>query len=417
MKKLAYIILLALALSSCGGAPLLEGSLATPTSDNGIVVWVQSTHDATQFQLLVDEYSQETGEQISLVSSLDDTQFASALTGEQTPDVLVLDGIETVSYFARAGYLSEINDMDTGAIFSAPLHQCQIDGKLYCYPWTTNFYTLFWNKDKFEAAGLDPETPPETLEQLTDYADRLTRFGLEGQLEQVGFLPDKPASNLWIYTYLHGGYWYSEDLSQLTVNSQPVYDALLWESQFYTKYDSELMDMYLTNSGDNPFTNSRAAMMIAPVGTAIPNDLNFGVVSIPFPGNATEYSGTFLLGGKTIVIPKDSSVSLRVRKFLEWMISPEISARIACIEGDFPAARLGISDPCLSDRLGSDNILPILDATIGYARVFTPASQELEIVLEQVEEQVLSSGVDPRPLLDQIQSQLEARFREMMNPR
>jgi len=416
MKRFTHIILLALALSSCGGAPPLENSQATPTADNGIMVWVQSTHDVTQLQLLMDEYSQETGEQVSLVSPLDDNQLASALTGEQLPDVLVLDGIEMVSYFARAGYLSEINDVNTGTIFSAPLVLCQIDGKLYCYPWTTNFYALFWNKDQFDAAGLDPDTPPQTLEQLTDYADRLTRFGLEGQLEQAGFLPDKPASNLWIYTYLNGGFWYSKDLKQLTVNSQPVNDGLIWESQFYTKYDSELMTVYRAKAGENPFVNSRAALMIAPVGTVNPDGLNFGVRAIPFPGGASENAGTFLFGGKTIVTPRGAE-SQRVRKFLEWMISPEISARVACVEGEFPATRQGISDPCFSDRLGAGNFLQMLDSTKGYVRLFTPASPELETALGQVEDQVLYSGADPRPLLEQIQAQLDARFREMMNPR
>ncbi len=416
MKKLTLIILLALALYSCGGAPILEDSLATPTENSGITVWVQSTDDVTQLRLLLDEYSHETGEQVSLISPLDDTQLASALAGELPTDVLVLDGLEMVPYFARTGYLSEINGLDTGSVFSAPLEKCLIDGLLYCYPWTTNFYALFWNKDQFEAAGLDPETPPETLEQLTDYADRLTRFDLEGQLEQVGFMPDKPARKLWIYPYLHGGFWYSDDLSRLTVNSQQVADALLWESQFYTKYESELMAAFLANAGENPFSNNKAAMMIAPVGTVIPNELRTGVRSIPFPGDASESSGTFLFDGKTIVTPRAAD-SPRVRKFLEWMVSPEISARVACVEGDFPAIRQGISDPCFSDRLESGNFLPILDSTIGYIRLFTPVSPELETALGQVEDQVFSSGADPYPLLEQIQSQLEVRFVEVMNPR
>lgn len=415
MKRIIYIILLILVLSACAGTPAVDESLPTPTADNGIMVWIRGMDDVTGFQILLDEYSRKTGESVSLVSPLNDSQLASALTGEISPDVLVLDGTEMVHYYATAGYLSEITRVDTTSIFQAPLSQCQINGKLYCLPWTTNFYSLYWNKDLFEAAGLEPESPPETLEQLVDYADKLTRFGLEGQLDQLGFLPDKPSSNLWIYSYLQGGYWYSENLAQLTVSSQPVKDALLWESQFYTKYDSDLVSAFLVNKGEDLFLNGNVAMVIAPAGMVFPEDLNVGVSQIPFPSEAFERTGTFLFGGKTIVIPKIAD-SQKTRKFIEWMISPEISARVACVEKNYSANLEGLSDPCFSGRFDIGNAIPMLESTIGYVRLSTPASSELETALAQVEKQVLSSGVDPGSMLEQIQTQLETRYLEIINP-
>ena len=413
MKKFIHLFLLAL-LSACAGAPAMEESLPTPSAEKGILVWVQSTKDVTGLQILLDDYSRQTGEQVSLVSPLDDTQIASALTGEVSPDVLVLDGVEMVRYYTWVGYLKAITGVSTESMLTAPLNQCQIDGTLYCLPWTTNFYTLYWNKVLFEVAGLDPESRPQTLEQLTEYADQLTRFGLEGQLDQVGFLPDKITSHLWIYTYLQGGFWYSSDLSHLTVNSQSVQDALLWESQFYTKYDSELVRDFQAKKGENPFIDGSVALLIAPAGLIFPEDMNIGAGLIPFPGDALEKTGTFLFGGKMIVTPKTAD-SQNVKRFLEWMISPEISAQVACNEKDFPANHQGLRDPCFSDRFNVEDFVPMLESTIGYVRLSTPASSELETVLSQVEEQVLSSGTDPGPLLEQIQGQLEVKFQEMMN--
>lgn len=415
MKRAFYLILLAFILSACTGAPVMQEQLPTPEVETGLTIWMQSTNDVTGLQILLDDFTRKTGEPVSLVVPLNDFQLASAFSGENFPDVLILDGVEMVHYYASAGYLSMITGVDTRSIFPVVLNQCQINGGLYCVPWTANFYTLYWNKDLFEAAGLEPDSSPETLEHLVEYADKLTRFGLEGQLEQVGFLPDFPKSNLWIYTYLHGGYWYSQDLAQLTVNNQPVLDALLWESQFYTKYTSELVSVYKSNSGENLFSNGSVAMLIAPAGMIFPEDMNVGVSLVPFPGDALERAGTFLFDGKTIVTPKVAD-NLKVRKFLEWAISPEISAQIACGEKNFPNNSQSSGDSCFSDQLEVVNYIPMLQSTIGYVRYSTPASSELETVLGQVEQQVLSSGSDPGPLLEQIQVQLEAQFREMMNP-
>lgn len=415
MKRIIYVLLLTLVLSACAGAPAEDDSRTTPAADNGIIVWIQGMDDVTGFQNLLDEYSRQSGELVSLVSPLNDSQLTSALTGENSPDVLVLNGMEMVHYYATAGYLNEITGVDTTSFFQAPLSQCQIHRKLYCLPWTTNFYSLYWNKDLFETAGLEPESPPETLEQLVEFADKLTRFGLQGQLEQVGFMPDKSTSHLWIYTYLHGGFWYSEDLAELSVNSQPVKDALLWESQFYSKYDGDLVSAFLAKKGEDLFVDGSIAMVIAPAGMDFPEDLNVGVSHIPFPGDALDRTGTFLFGGNTIIVPKNVD-SQKTIQFIEWMISPEISARVACVGKIFSANREGLRDPCFSDRLDVGNYIPMLESTIGYVRLSTPASPELETAIGQVEKQVLFSGADPGPLLEQIFTQLEARYLEIMNP-
>ena len=103
-------------------------------------------------------------------------------------------------------------------------------------------------------------------------------------------------------------------------------------------------------------------------------------------------------------------------EFIEWMISPEISAQVACVEKNYSANREGLRDPCFSDRLDAGNYETMLDSNIGYVRLSTPASSELETALGQVEKQVLSSGADPGSILELIQSQLEVRYLEVINP-
>jgi ABC-type glycerol-3-phosphate transport system substrate-binding protein len=62
---------------------------------------------------------------------------------------------------------------------------------------------LVYNKDHFRAAGLDPEKPPATWEQLREYANKLTidKDG-DGNSDQYGFyVPAYPASgplSVWV---------------------------------------------------------------------------------------------------------------------------------------------------------------------------------------------------------------------------
>mgnify|MGYP000253114749 CR=1 FL=1 len=60
------------------------------------------------------------------------------------------------------------------------------DGKLLSMPFNSSTPVLYWNKDLFEAAGLDPNKPPATMEEMVEYADKLTKVSADGKIEQIG---------------------------------------------------------------------------------------------------------------------------------------------------------------------------------------------------------------------------------------
>ena len=60
------------------------------------------------------------------------------------------------------------------------------DGQLYAVPTAVRSLALFWNKRMFEEAGLDPETPPATLDEMVEYAIALTERDGGGNLTAVG---------------------------------------------------------------------------------------------------------------------------------------------------------------------------------------------------------------------------------------
>src|SRR5260370_22425715 len=65
------------------------------------------------------------------------------------------------------------------------------NGKFYAVPFQRSTPVMYYNKDAFAEAGLDPEKPPVTWQELANVAqkltqregDRVTRWGLELPLE------------------------------------------------------------------------------------------------------------------------------------------------------------------------------------------------------------------------------------------
>jgi sn-glycerol 3-phosphate transport system substrate-binding protein len=57
----------------------------------------------------------------------------------------------------------------------AVLNYYKVPDRLYSMPWNASSSILYYNKDAFKAAGLDPNKPPTTFEEVTEYAKKLVK--------------------------------------------------------------------------------------------------------------------------------------------------------------------------------------------------------------------------------------------------
>ena len=78
---------------------------------------------------------------------------------------------------------------------SSLAHGLSMPGKQYGLPFGQDTYALYYDTDAFKAAGLDPAKPPKTLDELWDYAAKLTKLNPDGTLARAGFIPDDPDNN------------------------------------------------------------------------------------------------------------------------------------------------------------------------------------------------------------------------------
>ncbi|RKN70122.1 ABC transporter substrate-binding protein [Paenibacillus ginsengarvi] len=103
------------------------------------------------------------------------------------PDVAVLLSTELFSlmdmnaiipldeFIAKEGGDSYLSDF-----YPAFMANSQTGGKTYSIPFQRSTIVLYYNKQMFKAAGLDPEKAPQTWAELRDHAKKLTKDGTWG---------------------------------------------------------------------------------------------------------------------------------------------------------------------------------------------------------------------------------------------
>jgi multiple sugar transport system substrate-binding protein len=427
LTVISLILMASMFLSACGGG-------GTAGEEQVLSVWIQWGDNPQQIQELFDKYTTETGIKVEVTAPLEDDKILPALTGSEPPDVLVLSGGDLVKSFYKEGLVDELSsaiedgNIDMNDFFPAPLTQCEQGDLILCLPWGTDLYALFWNKDMFEAAGLDPETPPQTMEQLVEYADTLSIVGADGKLEQVGFIPDLSWSHSDLYARNFGGFWYSDDGTQLTVNSQPMIDMLTWQKQFYEKYGVDNVLAFASGFGeymspDHPFYAGKVAMMVEGEWQTGPNfiptfkpELNYGVAAFPPPADHPERAGTIVNQGTVVVIPSGAKDKEASAKLLAWMMSPAIVAEEFCFNANLPTSKKAAEDPCFVELGPKFQVfVDLMSSDNAYAVITTPLSLELNDALGTAEEEILHAGGDPKTLLDGIQAEFEPKFEEVMS--
>ena len=199
--------------------------------DGVLRAWVTWADDRDQIQPLFDRYAQETSQPVKVASRVRLNQLEDALASDTPPDIVILSNNAPVASFYQQGFIEpldnwiEVTDIDMADIYPAPLSQCKLsEGSYVCLPWGADTFALYWNKDLFTAAGLDPERPPLSMEEMLEHAEQMTVRNEAGELTQVGFIPDYPRPHTDLYAHMFSGSWFTKESGELMLNSQPKID-------------------------------------------------------------------------------------------------------------------------------------------------------------------------------------------------
>lgn len=198
----------------------------------------------------------------------------TALLGNAGPMVLrlqILGGVE----FASKGYFKELKPEDVGYptadFWPGAMKSVTWDGVPYGIPTNNETMALIWNADIFKRAGLDPENPPATWDDVVAYSKQIKEkvgvagYGLVAR-QNAGNTPFRFMPQLWAY----GGGALDEAEANPTyesvyINNEGAKAALQASYDMYVR-DQSVPASALTNTQNEnqaPFIAGQLAMMIA----------------------------------------------------------------------------------------------------------------------------------------------------------
>jgi multiple sugar transport system substrate-binding protein len=289
-------------------------------------------------------------------------KVAAAMHANNGPDVMNLY-YGWIPQWVQQGFLQPIPEdfMSTSDIekYYLPMIQdSKLDGKYYGLPIAVRSLALFYNKDMFKKAGLDPNKPPKTWDELIKDAQKMTVYN-NGKLEQEGFAPDVSGQGYHVFEEVLLRQWgvtpFSDDGKKVQWNSSPAgLQAFQFWMDMFTK--DKIGEQTFSQDYETAFKAGKAGMMIDG-SFAIQNikqgtSADWGVTTLPLKeeGGTPSNFGSYWVNG---IAKGVSGKKLQAaEKFIKFLISEDTERYWLEAVGELPAAASLANDP----KIASDPI-------------------------------------------------------------
>lgn len=286
------------------------------------------------------------------------TKVASSVPSGEGPNVINLY-YGWLPKYIDSGYLQPLPEsaFSTEYIqeeFFGLVDAAKFNGSYYALPTAVRSLALFWNKDLFKAAGLDPESPPETTEDLIKFAKLLTKSDKNGNYLQAGMTMELRAQlHHWLREVLlrqFGGTPYNEESTQVMYNNKAGYEAFKFLIDLST-VEKIGMPNFMTDDV-TAFKSGMAGMTIDGsfrLGTLDKIDtLNYGVAELPSMNGMHKNFASFWANGITSFTEgKELEASI---KFLNFLTSDIAMSMWLKNIGELPAKKaLAMKDEFIND--------------------------------------------------------------------
>jgi multiple sugar transport system substrate-binding protein len=341
LRRLAALGLsacLALTATACGDSSSSESLDAAGAEPAGTIsLWARDSQKGFM-NILADAYNKthKTQVEVTIIPSANFVQkFGTAAAGGAGPDVASVD-LVYVPYFASAGVLEDITDESAALPYKDSLSPSHSrlgvwEGRNYSLPFTAEASVLFYNKDLFRKAGLDPEKPPANYEEILTAAKKIRALG--DDIYGYTMAGACGGCNIFEFTpsiWASGGDVLSDDGKTAKLDSQEVTDALTF---YRSLHDAGVMpDAAKTDSGTAQaalFQSGKVGM--TPLGAFFTQTLNnektvdYGVA--PIPGK--DGGSSSFAGGDNIAVTAGAKNKAGAWDFVKWATGDEAQKLLA----------------------------------------------------------------------------------------
>jgi len=227
------------------------------------------------------------------------------------------------------------------SFFPAFMLNSQTAGKTWGVPFQRSTIVLYWNKDLFKEAGLNPDVPPATWAEQVTFAQKLTKLDASGA-SQWGIQVPSSGFPYWLFqgfTTQAGTVLMNEEGNRSFFDRAEVVEALTYWVDLSRKHKVHPTGIVEWGTTPKDFFEKKAAMIWTTTGnlTNVRNNAKFpfGVAMLP----AGKRRGSPTGGGNFYISRKAPAAQQEAAfKFMRWITSPERAAQW-CVDTGYVAVR------------------------------------------------------------------------------
>jgi sn-glycerol 3-phosphate transport system substrate-binding protein len=286
-----------------------------------------------------------------------------------------------------------------------------VKGKIWWIPFQRSTPVLYWNKEAFKRAGLDPDKAPKSWDELRDVAKKLTvREGNE--VKQWG-VTVSGGWNDWLFEAFvrqNGGWLINNDGNKANFASPEAVQALeFWVELMHKEKVGPPHSTWASTPPD--FVAGRTAMLYHSTGilTFLKNSarFDFGVAFMP----AKKSFGAEVGGGNLAIarrIPRDRQDA--AWKFIEWMTSAENAAKWSIASGYVATRTSSYNVAEMRAHVEKNPQYLVARDQLKYAsaKMMAPNYQKIREVLKRQLDDAVDGKVSPKDAMDAVQKQVTA---------
>lgn len=309
---------------------------------------------------------------------------------------------------------AEEQDAWIGGFYPAFMANSQTEGKTWGIPFQRSTPVLYWNKEAFAAAGLNPEVGPANWAELVEMGKALTIKDDAGNVTQWGVHIPSSGFPSWLWTGIvagNGGLLADDTGSNVNFNSDAAVGAL--EALVALSQEDEIMAPGILDWGGTPkaFFEGQAAMIWTTTGnltnvrTNAPFD--FGVGFLP----GMVQNGAPTGGGNFYLVKGSSDEELQASAdFVKWVTAPEQAAKWTIATG-YVAPRPDVWETETMVEYTSDFPQALVardQLDYAVAELSTFEGPKVTQLLNSALESAITGQTEPKAALDAAQAEADA---------
>jgi len=215
--------------------------------------------------------------------------------------------------------------------FPGFMENSQTGGKTWGVPFQRSTIVLYWNKELFKEAGLDPEKPPASWEEQVEFAQKLTKRDAGGNVGQWGIQIPSSGFPYWLFqglTTQAGAVVMNPEGNRTFYNAPEVVEALQYWVDLSAKQKVQPPGIVEWGTTPRDFFERKVAMIWTTTGNLTNVRSNakfpFGVAMLP----AHKRRGSPTGGGNFYISKKAAPAQQQAAfAFIKWITTPERAAQ------------------------------------------------------------------------------------------